>query len=430
MNRRELLGGVSAALVTTGLVKNSFAATTSGATSLSAEAADSISAIASGAGAEPGKSSDARIRLGVIGPGSRGQELIRQFLHVPNVEITAVCDIYEPRFAEVNKLVGRTVPNTKDYHELLERKDLDALVVATPLAMHEEHLLAALHTGRPVYGEKALAFKPDQCQALYNEVIRGKRTYQIGHEYRYASWVQEAIRKVRAGAIGEPTHVYAYWHRNNSWRRPVPSPDLEHLINWRLYKESSGGLVTELGSHQIDIANWVFGSQPTQVWGDQSIVKYHDGRTVGDNSQAVFNYANGRRLVFSALTDNAREGNQLWIYGTEGSIQITIEDATLYYEPKASHHTAANAQIVQNGITTGASYGTANEMPYRGPGERIQVPESEDPTLAACRSFIHCVRNGEKPVADIHVGFASSISSSVANLSVNAEEKMQVPQPA
>ena len=113
----------------------------------------------------------------------------------------------------------------------------------------------------------------------------------------------------------------------------APSPDpggkLEHLINWRLYHETSGGLVTELGSHHIDIANWVFDATPERATGMTSIVRYHDGRTVGDNVQAVFSYPGGRRLMFSSLTDNAKMGNELWIYGTEGSVAITIEDASI-----------------------------------------------------------------------------------------------------
>ncbi|MCU1313381.1 MAG: oxidoreductase domain protein, partial [Acidobacteriaceae bacterium] len=116
MNRRELLEGASATLMVAGL---------GGARAL----------------AEPAKTDE--LRVGVIGPGSRGQELIRQLLHVPGVRIAAICDVYEPRFAEVNRMVGETVPAMADYRELLDRKDLDAIVIATPLAHHAEHVLAA-----------------------------------------------------------------------------------------------------------------------------------------------------------------------------------------------------------------------------------------------------------------------------------------------
>ncbi|MDQ1454297.1 MAG: hypothetical protein QOK38_4163, partial [Acidobacteriaceae bacterium] len=225
MNRREMLGGASAAWLAMSL---------GGARAL----------------AEPAKADE--LRVGVIGSGSRGQELIRQLLHVPAVRIAAICDIYEPRYVQVNRLVGSDMPATKDYRELLERKDLDVIYVATPLALHAEHVLAALKTNRPVYGEKAMGFTPEQCREIYAAANAPGALFQIGLQYRYAPWVRAAVEEVKKGKIGEPTHVYAYWHRNNNWRRPVPSPDpdgkLDHLINWRLYRESSGGLVTELGS--------------------------------------------------------------------------------------------------------------------------------------------------------------------------------------
>lgn len=414
LNRRELLGGASAALLATG-VQSAF-----GSALLPSDAAGKQA----GAG---------RLRVGVIGPGSRGKELIRQLLHVPDVEIAAVCDVYEPRFAEVNQLVGHPVPGTRDYRELVGRKDLDIIYVATPVTFHAEHVLAALRSGRPVYGEKAMGFTPEQCQEILHEASQPGRMYQVGHQYRYAPWVQEALQRVQSGSIGEPTHVYAYWHRNNDWRRPVPDPSqnssLEHLINWRLYRESSGGLVTELGSHHIDIANWVFGAQPTRVLGTTSIVRYHDGRTVGDNVQAVFNYSNGRRLFFSALTDNAKVGNELWIYGTEGSVQITIEDATMYYEPRKAKPVPGSYEVVEHGIVTGASYSTKGEMPYRGPGERLPVKATEDPTLTACRAFIECVRTGQQTVANAHVGFASGVAAAMANRAANAEEPQGIPLP-
>lgn len=405
MNRRELLGGASAAWLAMGL--------------------EGVRGFA-----EPANTDE--LRVGMIGPGSRGQELLRHLLHVPGVRISAVCDIYEPRYAQVNRLVGAEVPHTTDYRELLERKDLDVIYVATPVSLHAEHVLASLKTGRPVYGEKAMGFTPDECREIYAAASKPGALFQIGHQYRYAPWVRAAIDAVKQGKIGDPTHVYAYWHRNNDWRRPVPSPDpdgkLEHLINWRLYRETSGGLVTELGSHHIDIANWVFDAIPERATGVTSIVSYHDGRTVGDNVQAVFSYPGGRRLMFSSLTDNAKMGNELWIYGTEGSVAITIEDATFYYEPKKHPKPAvAGAEVVANGITTGASYSTQGEMPYRGPGEKLAVTATEDPTLTACRAFIECVRARRQPLANARVGYGSAIAATIANRAVYEEQGIAVP---
>ncbi len=375
------------------------------------------------------------VRLGVIGAGSRGQEDLRQFLRVPGVSVEAICDIYPPRYEQVNRLVGKQIPNTTDHKELLARNDIDAVLIASPVGCHAEHVIASAQAGKAIYGEKALGFTVDDNHNILAAVTSSKVLFQIGHEYRYASWAQEAIRRVHAGEIGTPTHCYAYWHRNGDWRRTVPSPDpdkkLEHLINWRLYRETSGGLGTELGSHHIDMANWVFGEQPTSVIGTNSICRYRDGRTVGDNVQAVFSYSQGRRLVFSSITDNAKLGCEFWIYGTEGSVQITIEDAYFFYENKKSNAPSADKAnsktVVERGVVTGASYSTQGEMPYRGPGEKVVTATSEDPTLASVRSFIGAVRGEHSIFADVHCGFRAAIACSVAHDAVFTEEKTAIP---
>lgn len=128
MNRRSFLHGASASIMASGMTH------------------------ALGQRAEKNVSPSDTVSVGVIGPGSRGQELMRQLLRVPGVRISAVCDIYEPRFAQVDQLVGTAVPRYQDYRQLLERKDLDAIVVATPLYLHAEHVNAALGSGHAVYG--------------------------------------------------------------------------------------------------------------------------------------------------------------------------------------------------------------------------------------------------------------------------------------
>ncbi|MHB8302343.1 MAG: Gfo/Idh/MocA family protein [Acidobacteriaceae bacterium] len=369
-----------------------------------------------------------RVNVGMIGPGSRGKELLRQLLRTPGVEIAAVCDVYEPRFVQVNEMVGKKVPAYKDHREMLERKDLDAIFIATPPVFHAEYAIAAMKTGRPVYGEKTLGFTADDCTNAVDAVTRTGKIFQIGHQMRYASWIQEAVKRVHQGQIGEPTHVYGYWHRNDSWRRSVPDAKLEHLLNWRLYRESSGGLLEELGSHHIDIANWVFGEQPQTVVGTTSIAVYHDGRTVGDNVQAVFGYSKGRRMFFSSILDNGLMGDQLWIYGTEGSVQITLADATFYSPTKKSITAASHSDVVQRGVKTGSSYRPNEALPYRGPGERLQMGHEEDPTLTACRSFIDCVREKRQPFANVDVGFKSGMACSVGKHAVIEGRMMDLPQ--
>ncbi len=413
MNRRRLLQGLSLSVLSAKMFPSSV---------MYGQAAN-----AQPEAARPVAAND-RVNVGFIGPGSRGQELIRQLLRVPGVEIAAACDVYEPRFAEVNELVGKNVPAYKNAHEMLERKDLDAIFIATPPVFHAEYAIAAMKSGRPVYGEKTLGFSPEDSINLVDAVANTGQIFQIGHQMRYASWIRQAVERVHKGDIGEPTHVYAYWHRSDNWRREVPNPSLEHLINWRLYQESSGGLLEELGSHHIDIANWVFGEQAQDVLGTTSIAVYNDGRTVGDNVQAVLGYTKGRRMFFSSLTDNAMMADQLWVYGTEGSVQITLEDATFYSPTRKTITAASHSNVVERGVKTGASYNVDWELPYRGPGDRQRMIKDEEPTLTACKSFIDCVRTKKQPFANADVGFRSALACSIGKQALIEQRVMKIPQ--
>ncbi|MFZ0516962.1 MAG: Gfo/Idh/MocA family oxidoreductase [Acidobacteriaceae bacterium] len=413
MNRRRLLQGLSFSML---------AAKLSGTSTLYGQTEE--------AQAQPMRtlSANDRIQVGFIGPGSRGQELIRQLLRTPGVDIAAQCDVYEPRFAEVNEMVGKTVPSHKDYRELLDRKDLDVIFIATPPVFHASYSIAAMKSGRPVYCEKTIGFTPEDCANVVDSVRKTGQIYQVGHQMRYASWIADSINRVHKGDIGEPTHVYGYWHRSDNWRREVPNPSLEHLMNWRLYRESSGGLLEELGSHHIDIANWVFGEQPQTLFGTSSIAVYHDGRTVGDNVQAVLGYSKGRRMFFSSLTDNGLMADQVWVYGTEGSLQITLADATLYKRTSKMITEASHSDVVQKGVETGASYNTDSAIPYRGPGQRVGMKQGEDPTLTACKSFMECVRKKKQPFANVDVGYKSAIACSIGRHAMYEGHLATIPQ--
>ena len=344
------------------------------------------------------------VRLGIIGAGSRGNELVRSFLRVPGVRVTAAADVYRLRFAQLNAVCGYEVSQHADYRALLDRKDVDAVIVATPLGLHAQHVLDSLAAGRHVYAEKVLAYTLEDAKQIVIATEQHKRIFQIGHQYRYSPWIRAAIARVQRGEIGDVTLIQGYWHRNNNWRRSVPDPSLERLINWRLYNQWSLGLIAELGSHHIDLANWVFSASPITALGSGSICRYHDGRETDDNSQAILTYPGGRHFVFTSATDNAKMGDQIWFYGSKGSLNITLEDATFFYEPKQIERVAPSGK----GVVTTASYNPKNEMPYRGAGQPVRVT-SEDPTTAAARAFIYCVRHNVDPIANVHAGYDSAL---------------------
>jgi predicted dehydrogenase len=375
--------------------------------SMGALAAGALPGLARGAGAAP--ASD-RIRLGVIGVGSRGQWMMQLFLRQPGVEVVGLCDVYDLRFKEGREKTGQQTPAFRDYREMLDKVEMDAVLVASPLRYHGEHMVASLERDLHVFGEKTMCYSFEDCQRLMKAAAASKGLFQIGHQYRYAPWFREAIQRVREGEIGEVTHVFGYWHRNNNWRRPCPDPSLERLINWRLYTEYSRGLIAELGSHHIDITNWVFGERAMSAIGSGGISLYKDGRETFDNVQVVFRYPGGRTLLFSSLLGNQRVGYQVWIVGTGGNLQLTLQDATFYYEAWQPN-SAVPESFKGKTHDTGATLATAGDMPYRGPGKPVEKPEGDasNQDFQAVAAFCDSVRTGTRPFADQQVGWASAL---------------------
>jgi predicted dehydrogenase len=126
-----------------------------------------------------------RINLGIIGPGSRGQQLMRTFLRVPGVRFTGICDIYEPRFEQARKITGEQTPIYPDHRKLLEARDIDAVIVATPLGTHCDIEVDVLESGRHLYGEKSLALTAEQCNRVVATVSRTGKHFQTGLQYHY-----------------------------------------------------------------------------------------------------------------------------------------------------------------------------------------------------------------------------------------------------
>jgi predicted dehydrogenase len=369
----------------------------------------------------------AQVRLGIIGVGSRGQELMRTFLRIPGVRFTGLCDVYEPRFAAGRAITAEETPIYHDHRELLAAKEIDAVVVATPLSFHSEQAIAALESGRHVYGEKSMAFTVEECDRIVETVKRTGKYFQVGLQYHYATWFRETLRHIREGRLGQITQICAYWHRNNNWRRPVPVANdrkLERLINWRMYKEYSLGLMAELASHHICFANEVFRGGPESVVGSGGIDYWKDGRETYDNVQVTYRYPGGQTLFFSAMTTNSHEGAQIRVYGTEGTAIITEGDAFLFYESKKLKASAVTKVLIDRGLMTGASY--MPEMPYRGKGEAVALPADVEgnANMLACESFIHSVLYHQPPEANEHTGWAEGVAVILGNQAIEQGERI------
>ena len=397
----------------------------------------------------------------MIGTGSRGTYLLRHLTKIDSGRCVAVCDVFDAALKAGIKDAGSNPKGYKDYRELLARKDIDAVIVTTPLYMHFPVTRDVLSAGKHVFCEKSLVFKPEESialKALSQE--RPKQVLQVGLQRRYSTFYRTAKAMIDKGMLGTVTHVRAQWHRNtfakDPWNKPVPAGRTDKDVNWRKYREFSGGLTAELGSHQIDIADWMFGLHPEFVVGVGGTNWIKDGRDIFDNIQLIFQYPKGQKLVYTSITTNrhlslfggTRTEFGECIMGTEGSIEITVgtdnEPAIgmWYYEPKPKEvtqaQTAKKEQVVAGASLASTGSGAkgfpillpkdqftgresflAKEMKFARRwlySKGVMVPEEEqNPVDVSLASFFDCVRSGKRPAADLEVGLAHSAAVMLSN---------------
>lgn len=283
-----------------------------------------------------------RIRVGIIGVGSRGRYHVLVLQKMPNVEITAVCDNFPPHYERAKELTNGKAEAFWDHRELLSKNKPDAVIVATPLHEHAHIVIDALKSGVHVLCEKSMARTMEDSIAMVKARKETGKILQVGHQRRFDIKYLKAKEMAEAGFFGKITQIRAWWHRNSDWRRPVPEnnftnwklspqyPSLEHKINWRLYDEYSLGLMTELASHQLDVANWFLDKLPLSVSGSGSIVHWHDGREVYDNVNLVYRYPDGVHVIYDSLTSNKQYSLEEQIMGPKGAFEL--EAGKYYYE--------------------------------------------------------------------------------------------------
>lgn len=262
------------------------------------------------------------VKLGIIGPGSRGTYLLEHLSAVPGLEISCYCDDYEPHFERAGKLLGPGAKGYRDYREMLESEVMDGVVIATPLDQHLKMTVDALDAGLHVFCEKSMALTYEDCNEMVKAHQRNNKILYVGHQRLFNTRILQAIKEIEDGTIGEVTQMRAFWHRNNDWRRPVPSHELERKINWRMYHEYSRGLMTELASHHLQVTNWVLKDTPDYVMGSGGINYWKDGREVFDNVNLVYHYPSGAHVIYDSMISNKKYGMEIQAMGPKGSIEM------------------------------------------------------------------------------------------------------------
>lgn len=354
-----------------------------------------------------------KVRLGVIGTGDRGGALIENILKTRNCTVAAICDIYPPNLAGGRALLPAGTPAFADHRAMLDAGGLDAVVIATPLDLHARQCFDALDAGLHVWCEKAMARTIAECGAMITRARGARKVLQIGHQRLFNPTYLNALKRAKAGEIGTITQVRASWHRNRSWRRKVPAGAAEREINWRLYRARSAGLMTELATHQLQVANWFMDAEPVRVMGSGSICFWKDGREVYDHVALVFDYPGGRKAIYSSLLNNARYGCEEQIQGSTGTIEPELGRIYSEVAPAAIPALARMRDDVQAGRKRAIPIGGATwfpELPVTTPGESLGWGEYDE-TMLQFEGFGEAVRSGRELPGLLREAYRASVAS-------------------
>ncbi len=273
-----------------------------------------------------------KIKVGLIGLGSWGRDLINVLNRVETTDLAAICDTY-PAALRRNAEAAPHATQTSDYKTILANKDIRAVIIATPTHLHKEIAVAALSAGKHVYCEVPLAHTIEDARAIALAAKAAKtQVFQSGLQLRSDKQHLFLLPFIRSGALGPMAMARAQWHKKRSWRATAPNEAREKELNWRLNKAISLGLIGEVGCHQIDQANWFLNAKPVSVTGVGSIVQYNDGRDVPDTIHALIEYPGGVYLNYDATLANSFDLNYEVFYGAYSAIMLRDDKAWLFKE--------------------------------------------------------------------------------------------------
>ena len=392
-----------------------------------------------------------RVNLALIGCGGRGRFDMGLALQNPGVDLAAVCDVYEPQANKGKALGGSGCRTFSDFRKLLEQRDIDAVLIATPDHWHATVAVLACQAGKDVYTEKPLAYSVREGRAMVNAARRYNRVVQTGTQHRSAPHLREAERIIQSGQIG-PVHFVRVWNYLNlsphgmgaaadsnppaglDWdfylgpAPAVPFNKNRFLETYRWFWDYAGGMATDFGTHRFDTVHQVMHvDAPIAVSGSGRRYELKDGGDVPDTLQITYEYpgfilsyeasmlnghgVGGRtrgKKYYNMRGDDDRPHGMAF-YGIEGALFADRIGFEVYPEP-----------IAESG--PGAPKGAANSAE----GFRTKRIESAgaDATALHVKNFLDCVRSRQKPVADVEIGHRSTIVPHLGNIAIRTGHKL------
>ncbi len=369
-----------------------------------------------------------RVRLGIIGPGARGQELMREFLKAPNAEFVAAADVYTRRHDEAKRLAPG-IQTFNDHRRLLDLKDVDAVLVATPLHCHARHFLDVLAAGKDLYCEKTMTWSIPEAEACLEAARKSKRVVGIGLQHQSSGELVDAKTWLKDGIVGKITSVESWMGRNTprgkgQWVRQVPADctaanvqwdaflngrsrrpfDGNQFINWRLFWEFSGGNVTENMVHQVA---WIMRALdlplPTAAYMSGGVFSEKDGREVPDTIAVTLDFPGDLVITWQSTFSNKHYGLGDRILGSHGSIE-RLQGVT--------------------DMVSGRSHSSLRYYPEKDNRADGVALEGQSKGTDHYANFVECVRSRKQPNASVEIGYRSAVVGHMANMSYRQKQRV------
>ena len=331
------------------------------------------------------QSAGSALRVAVVGTGNRGTHVMRGALQVPGIQVVAVCDLVAERAAGAADIVakaGGKADTYSDFRRMLEqRRDIDAVIAATPDYTHREVYTAILDLGKHLYGEKPLATTAADAKRIARAAKSAKGKFQVGFQLRHDPARNAAEKFIHSGGIGKVLLCHGIRHGG----------DLPRNIPWYFDKEKCGDIVVDQGIHILDLFTWAIGSLPERAMasgGTNLFVNDPPGRTVMDNYSLIFEYPNGVRVNFSHhyFDPPGFTGIQERVFGANGSIDL----------PRATWQPRDSRTPV-----------------------KLEVPNSgKSAEVMALTSFLESIRDNKPVMSDVDTALNSTLVAVLATKAI------------
>jgi predicted dehydrogenase len=403
-------------------------------------------------------SANDQIQLALIGAGSQGQYDTKVALQVPGVRLVAVADCYDGRLARSREIWGDSIFTTRDYHEILARKDVDAVLIATSDHWHKQAAIDAMNAGKDVYLEKPMIHLYSDGPEIIETANKTKRILQVGSQRVSSTVYKKAKKLLESGAIGKVTVINAWWDRNPyfpvgaftgsippdaspetiDWPRFLGSAPKEpfnanHFFNWRKFKAFGSGVAGDLFVHLFSGTHFITGSSgPTKAVAMGGIRHWKDGRDQPDVLLGLFDFPQGFNLHLRVNFVNGASENEGFLFvGSEGTMQISRLNVVVRRSPPPAKpdynidswstptQSKFLAQFEKEHPTVHSSAEPASE------GEEYVAPDGYSDSYDHFANFFASVRSRQQVVEDAVFGFRAAGAALLANLSYEQEKMVQ-----